>query len=508
MVPWPVAGNRSLPPATVITLLAMLTPVILATIAPTAGAVVDPDLLGSGCGRFQALYAGDIDGDGAHEVLFGNYEGYIIQLQYRAGDLFVEWESPQHGERCWGLAVGDCDDDGETEIVVGDGEGDLYVYDAVTHDLEWKRQGQMVRDAHGVVIADLEGDGFTEIVVGTGYKTDQDWGMLYIWAGNGSMDKPLRTYGPYDSRLRGIAVADLDGDGEMEVVFGSGVNLGDIEGKGFVRIVDASTGRLEWQSEDVGGDAQGVVVYDTDMDDVPNIVVGSGYRYREGHVTVFQYDPVEGTYVEQWHSDNIGPKAWGVAVGDCDNDGGVEIIVGNQPGYIRILDAVTGAVEWESDLLGTDLFGMTLDDVDGDGQLEIVAAQGGYQGKGDFTSGYSEPHIYIIDGASRRFEHVLGDRDILATGLTALLLLLVLIALIELGIIAKDRLASRDLDAEEAEIARVQASRGAKSGEAGSPGGVPGWGVDLGDEEEEGDGEESEGEREHGSAEPPAGEAP
>ena len=258
---------RHIAPATIVAL--MLLPAVLAALAPAASAVVEPDLQGSGCGRFQALFAGDIDGDGAHEVLFGNYEGYVIQLQYRAGDFFVEWESPQHAERCWGLAVGDCDDDGENEIVVGDGEGDLYVYDAVSHDLEWKRQGQMVRDAHGVVIADLEGDGSTEIVVGTGYKTDQDWGRLYIWAGDGSSDKYLRSYGPYDSRLRGIGVADLDGDGENEMVFGCGVNLGDIEGKGYVRVVDAATGQLEWQSEDVGGDAQGLVVYDTDLDD-PN----------------------------------------------------------------------------------------------------------------------------------------------------------------------------------------------------------------------------------------------
>jgi hypothetical protein len=463
----------------------MLAPALLAALAPTAVAEVEPDLLGSGCGRFQSLYAGDVDGDGAHEVLFGNYEGYIVQLQYRAGDFFVEWQSPQHGERCWGLDVGDCDDDGDVEIVVGDGEGDLYVYDAVSHDLEWKRQGHMVRDAHGVLIADLEGDGSTEIVVGTGYKTDQEWGRLYVWAGDGASDKPLRSYGPYDSRLRGIAVEDLDGDGENELAFGCGVNLGDIEGKGYLRVLDAATGRLEWQSEDLGGDAEGLVVLDTDLDDRPNIVVGSGYRYREGHVTVFQYDTAEGTYVEQWRSGNIGPKAWGVAVGDCDGDGSVEVVVGNQPGYIRILDAVTGAVEWESDLLGTDIFGMRLDDVDGDGQVEIVASQGGYQGKGDFTSGYSEPHIYVIDGATREFEHVIGLRDLWATGLTALLMLLVLVALVEVGLIAKDRIARRDVDAEEAHSARVRASRAGGGGQAEGLGGVPGWGVDLGDEEEE-----------------------
>ena len=468
--------------------IAIVLLVTMSVVVPAVSATVEPKVFGSGCGRFQSLHVGDIDGDGNTELLFGTYEGYIVQLQHRAGDFTVEWESPEHNERAWGLAVGDCDDDGENEIVVGDGEGDLFVYDAVTHDLEWKRQGQMVRDAHGVVIADLEEDGSTEIVVGTGYKTDQGWGTLYVWAGDGSSDVPLRTFGPFDSRLRAIQVADLDGDGANEIVFGSGVNLGDIEGQGYLRVLDAATGELEWESEDHGGDVEGVVVYDTDLDERPNIVVGTGYRYREGHVAVFQYDPASGTYEEQWRTGNIGPKAWGVAVGDADGDGSVEIVVGNQPGYIRILDATSGNPEWESDLLGTDIFGMVLADVDGDGRTDIIASQGGYQGKGDFTSGYSDPHIYVIDGESREFKYVLGERDLQGAILTGVLLLLVLVGLIEVSILAKDRKAAREAARTAEEAARAQGPGGPAEGAGAGLGGVPGWKVDLGD-----DGDKDEG---------------
>jgi len=340
----------------------------------------------------------------------------------------------------------------------------------------------MVRDAHGVVIADLEGDGTTEIVVGTGYKTDQGWGTLYVWAGDGGSDVPLRTYGPYDSRLRGIVVADLDGDGENEMAFGSGVNLGDIEGQGYLRVIDAATGELEWISEDLGGDVQGVVVYDTDLDERPNIVVGTGYRYREGHVAVFQYDTASEVYEQQWSTNNIGPKAWGVAVGDADGDGSVEIVVGNQPGHIRILDASSGTVEWMSELLGTDIFGMQLADVDGDGRTDIVACQGGYQGKGDFTSGYSDPHIYVIDGETREFQYVLGERDLQGTLLTGVLLLLVLLALIQVSVLAKDRKSAREAAKAAEEAARAKGPGGPAEGGGADLGGVPGWKVDLGDD--------------------------
>ena len=457
--------------------IALIILLLLPCLSLSSSAAVDPSVLGSGIGRFQSLYSGDLDGDGAHEVLFGSYEGYVTQLQYRAGDFFVEWTSPRMGERCWGLRVGDCDDDGDLEIVVGDGEGDLYVYDAATHKLEWKRQGEMVRDAHGIAIGDLEGDGRTEIAVGTGYKTDQGWGTIYVWAGDGAQPKALRSYGPYDSRLRGLEVDDLDDDGAMEIVVGSGANLGDIEGSGFLRVLDASTGAVEWTSPDLGGDCEGLALADITDNALPTIYVGEGYRYRESHVHVFQWDRTASTYVEQWRSEDIGPKAWGVAVGDVDGDGTPELVVGNQPGYVHIFDAVTHQAEWRSELLGTDIFGVCIDDVDGDGRAEVVLAQGGYQGKGDFTSGYTTPHIYVMDGATHEFEHVLGERNIWGTALLLVLLLLVIVALIELGLLTKRYRLSR-------EAARATVTGEAEGGPKGRAieGGVPGWKLDMGDE--------------------------
>jgi len=460
----------------------------LASIVPSVQAAVDPSVFGSGVGRFQSLYSGDLDGDGAHEVLFGSYEGRVVQLQYRAGDFFVEWQSPKMGDRCWGLRVGDCDDDGRNEIVVGDGNGDLYVYDAKGHTLEWKAQDQMLRDAHGIAIADLEGDGSTEIVVGTGYKTDQDYGTVYVWSGKGTGGRPLRSFGPYDSRLRGLEAADLDGDGAVEIAVGSGANLGDIEGRGYVRVLSAVTGSIEWESADLGGDCEGLVLSDIDLDGRPNLIVGEGYRYREGHVHILQYDDATRGYPEQWRSDDIGPKAWGVAVGDCDGDGTPEIVVGNQPGYVRIFDASSRALEWQSQLLGTDIFGACIDDVDGDGREEVVLAQGGYQGKSDFTSGYTTPHIYVLDGSTHQFEYVLGERNIWGMVLLVALLVLIIVALLEVGLLTK-RYRLRRAERAKAAAAGEGAARaaGAPGGPAGECG-IPGWNVDMGEGPDDGAG--------------------
>ena len=112
-------------------------------------------------------------------------------------------------------------------------------------------------------------------------------------------------------------------------------------------------------------------------------------------------------------------------------------MVGNQPGYLYIIDGMTHDIEWKSPLLGTDVMGITAVDLDADPQLEIIAAQGGYQGKGDYTSGYTSPHIYVIDGKTHDIEIILGETDVFKLILQIILLVLVILFLVELSVLTK-----------------------------------------------------------------------
>jgi hypothetical protein len=103
--------------------------------------------------------------------------------------------------------------------------------------------------------------------------------------------------------------------------------------------------------------------------------------------------------------------------------------VGNQPGYIWAFDGSSHQVKWKSALLGSDILGIALADVDQDGVVEIIAGQGGYQGKADFTSAYTDPHIFIIDGRTKAVEAKLGEQDYLELGLQAAALALVIVLL-------------------------------------------------------------------------------
>jgi WD40 repeat protein len=430
--------------------------ILIISFSPNVSGDIDSDFLGTSPGRFNSIVAMDIDNDDNIEIVMGNYDGYLIIIESRDGDYFEEWRSENLGHRLWGLEVADCDSDGTMEIITGNGEGIVYIFDAISHKQEWKSEGKdleiddsiigkiedigdtLGRDAHGIAIGNVDDDENLEIVIGTGYKTDTPWGRIYIV--DGKTHKIEGIIGPISSRHRGIAIDDVDLDEENEIIFGSGVSLGETAGEGYIYIYSYEDGDFirEWKSEDLDGDVIGLKTYDLDGDGQKEIIAGNGYRYNQGYCFIFNYVGEDGTagsgspplYEEVWSSEDIGPKAYGLDVGDIDNDGIIEIVVGNQPGYIWIFDGSTHQVEWKSPLMGTDILGIALSDVDQDGEIEIVASQGGYIGKADWTSAYTSPHLFIINGKTRKVEVKLGEPDNLMIVMQAIVIVLIVITLI------------------------------------------------------------------------------
>lgn len=173
-------------------------------------------------------------------------------------------------------------------------------------------------------VADLDGDGAPEVV----------WGSYDVVALNGADGSP-KWRGPNGSRVwPGVVVADLTGDGAFEVVVGRGSDQ---------VTVYRSGGSVLWAKNPFGGgEVRTLAVEDLDTDGVLEVVVGRASGGSTKQLNVFDAD---GNVRPGWPARRDGEPGYGwgmynenVAVADLDGDGDKELIGPTDTHYVTALD--------------------------------------------------------------------------------------------------------------------------------------------------------------------------
>ncbi len=283
-------------------------------------------------------------------------------------------------------AVGDIDGDGKLEVVVNNIAGKLYV---------WRADGTEFRDGdndpstQGVfqtrtnetysfcspALADIDGDGHLEIIFGTRcYDTQND--VLHALRNDGSEPPGWPVVFPYyGDVLDSPAVGDLDGDGQLEVVvITENDQLHVIEPNGTERAPFPIT--FVSNNAAYGIPCPSPALADINGDGQLEIVAVSVSDTRNAAIHVLT---LAGTDLSGWPRTVPGNSESSPVVGDINGDGQLEILFGigggddNDPNALYAFRKNGGTVPGFPLLLtGPVRPAPFLTDLDGDGKVEIV----------------------------------------------------------------------------------------------------------------------------------------
>ena len=280
------------------------------------------------------------------------------------------------------LVVADLDGDNRLDVAIGDESGTVHAWrnpPAAPFSGGWGTGlalGSVEGDLSGIISADLDNDATLELV-GVVESTPA---AVVVWE---SGDEPfgaawtMNQIGTDDGPLLNACAADLDHDGDLDIVTSGqgGINAWPNQLPPWAVGFD-STGHSVGVNDTW---TTALVVADLDGDGDPDLITGE----LDGRIMAWQNDgtPFDGG----WTGHQVGEAAtWcellALAAGDLDNDGDVDLATGYYYGYGPTIwenDGNPFEGEWSWRQIGDQKVGaMELADVDGDGRLDIVGGGG------------------------------------------------------------------------------------------------------------------------------------
>ena len=331
----------------------------------------------------------DLDGEPGLEIIVSE-RGNAREIHvYKAdGSMLPGWPRALQNSYNWATpAVGDVDGDGDNEVVVNDTGGRTFVWH---HDGTELRDGDDNPATDGVfldrdegwnysspALFDLDGDGAAEIIFGTMYWDSNNALLAYSSDGTQVRGFPFAT--DYAIIICSPAVADLNGDGDHEIIFFTeSKQLYVLEHDGELYPGFPITFSSDW--DDSPGPSPAVGNFDDDADYEILWPINSGsFRMDLVVVDTGIGDNTAGDIMTGWPVQLPCNSEGSPVVGDITGDGMADILqpVGNSetetPDLLYAFSAEgVGLVGFPIRMDGHCRTTPIIDDVDGDHDVDIV----------------------------------------------------------------------------------------------------------------------------------------
>ena len=332
----------------------------------------------------RSLTIADVDGDGNADVVVTQFAGNTVTIHWGQGNGSFAVRAPtilSTGPNPQGVAVADFNVDGRSDIVTASA-GSFNA--GVTIHFSGASAGAFTRwDVNGtpqqnvLTVGDFDKDGRPDVAA-AGSNTSDITTLLNTRAG-----WSLRTFSSGGASPRGIAAADLNRDGALDLVTGargtSAVIIALGRGDGTFAAPDAIP---------AGSGARAVTTGDFDHDGRIDVASANEFAGTGTLLTnTTEFPQAAFAFREQWlgPGDENSSGGHAVAIADFDRDGRLDA-VNNQILHIRFgngRDLSLGA-------FGTDVAAL---DANGDGHADVVSVS-----QGSSLEGPSRFEIFLGDG--------------------------------------------------------------------------------------------------------------
>ena len=330
---------------------------------------------------------GDYDNDGDLDLAVGNYYNQANELYVNNGDATFAGHNEFGTGNTFAVVWGDYDNDGDLDLAVGNnGQNRLYVNN---NDGSFTGEDQFgTNRTIAMAWGDYDLDGDLDVAVGNGILNVPQQNYLYINNGDGTFsEEPQFGVGQSDS----VAWADYDDDGDLDLAVGNG-------GFGYIEqnylYVNNGDGTFTGEPQFGTGDTAVVAWADADNDGRLDLAVGNW----DGGQSYLYLNLGGGTFsgLPEFGADDTNTLAWG----DYDLDGDLDVAVGNGDFYNAGQNCLY-ANKGDGSFVAEAQFGMGSTDAvawadyDRDGDLDLAVGNEHHPRQNQLWTSESAPSSYI-----------------------------------------------------------------------------------------------------------------